>query len=306
METRPIILNIVNAHSWSWALSSGAMLNKLPQYRFLTDARKIGQELSFDIVDFCNLTLVQNVDSIKLVKIGQRSKVVARMGGMLVDDKKNKKDRYFDDLASCGGIIATNRELYNISKEANDNVILCPNGVDLERFKPLEPKPTHEIFTVGFAGNIWGDGIRYKGYKPFMQATIRLYGKIKTLTCLHMHSQIKHEEMTDKFYHKIDCLVLPSCGEGCSNVTGEALACGIPVLTTPVGYHGEMLVDGEECLFITRDPQSIMDAITRLLGDAELQNKLRINGRRFAEEHHNIKQIAKTYDVMFKRMLKRN
>ena len=60
--------------------------------------------------------------------------------------------------------------------------------------------------------------------------------------------------MIKDFYSNIDLLIHPvgPGREGTSNVIMEALALGVPVLTTThAGLHGELLVDGKNALIAT-------------------------------------------------------
>lgn len=93
----------------------------------------------------------------------------------------------------------------------------------------------------------------------------------------------------------------------CSNVIMEALACGVPVITTKeAGFHGEMLEDGVNVLFCERSTESVEKCIRLLMQDKKLRHKLKINGRKFAEQYHNIKEIAKQYDNLFLECYKAN
>jgi glycosyltransferase involved in cell wall biosynthesis len=317
------VLSIVNAKSWSWGIITALLLPRLAEkYHFANilripkvrlDMEQAGVEvivkLPAQMVDpglteFFDAILLQNVDLIKLVEADKRKKAVVRMGGMVVNEK-NPATRYDDELASVGAVIATNETLAKVAARVNPHTTLIPNGVDLERFRPAQERPARK-FTVGFAGMIWGPGLEYKGYKLFVQAAILLAGDVEIKTVLHSHSQVPHADMPEKFYHQIDCLVLPSEGEGCSNVTAEALACGVPVLITKVGYHGEMLIARDECMFVTRDVENIRDTILVLMQNPDLQLKLARNGRAFAEQHHDINVIAKQYDEVFQALLRRN
>jgi len=260
------------------------------------------------LVNFFDITLVQNLDTIKLIVKG-RDKVVSRIGGTRTFG--NITTRFDDELSQVGAIIATNQRLYELGNRVNDNTSLIPNGIDLELFKPRSERQTpyddNGYFTAGFAGNISGKMcMYYKGWKYFVEATSRLFTEIKTKTFLFQRNQIPHDQMPKQFYHQIDCLVLPSIDEGCSNVTVEALACGVPVLTTKVGFHGERLEDGVNCLFIERDAIDIAEKIMTLVNTPELRSKLAFEGRIFAENHHDIDKIAHEYDRVFKDVLKRN
>jgi glycosyltransferase involved in cell wall biosynthesis len=242
----------------------------------------------------------QNVDTIKMIPQGE--KVAARIGGVSMANPNT--DRYKDDLARVGAVIGTNDMLLEIGQRANDNCHLIPNGVDLTHFKPRESTEARPGFVVGFAGNIWGGGADYKGWQPYVLAATKLMNRgVQQINLLHGKNQITNEEMPAKFYHLIDAVILPSRGEGCSNVVSEALACGVPVLCTKVGFHGEMLEHEKNVLFIERNDGSIIQSVERLLDDLDLRTRLQKNGRLFAEQFHDIKKIAAKYDEVFKGML---
>ena len=294
------ILSVENTLNWSWSFTLKSIMKQMYNYKFIRVMRIPGCHIADDLVKFFDITLLQNLDTIHLVR--DKKKVISRIGGLFVN-RENPEERYDKELKQVAGIIATNCQLYNIGKRVNKNTFLIPNGVDLGKFKPAERKEDRP-FTVGFAGNIWGRGLEYKGWTFYTQVTARLFGEIEEIHCLFNHNQIAHSKMPKEFYHKIDCLILPSKGEGCSNVTVEALACGVPVLLTKVGYHGEMLTDRKNCLFIKRDSKDIEDKIRELISNVSLREKIANNGRKFAEKYHDIKQIAKQYDRVFKEILK--
>lgn len=54
------------------------------------------------------------------------------------------------------------------------------------------------------------------------------------------------------WYNAADLFVLPSALEGCPNVVIEALACGAPVVATPVGGIPELLADPETGVILPR------------------------------------------------------
>jgi len=302
------VLSIENALGWSWGIVFKHLRKVLGEkYKIVRIFRKMKKNIDDSLLTAYPLILAQNVDNISLIKVN-KEKVVLRMGGMVIDSL-NKGSRYDKQLAQVGAVIATNKQLFHIAERVNANSYLIPNGIDLELFKPAAEKP-ERMFTVGFAGNIWGMGGNYKGWQFYVGATLSLYGQVKKIECLHNgpkgQKQLKHEDMVKEFYHKIDCLILPSKGEGCSNVVGEALACGVPVLLTKKGYHGEMLKDGKECLFIERDVQDIYEKVLLLKNDPELAQKISDNSRKFAEKHQDVKLIAKKYDEVFQSVLNKN
>lgn len=321
------VLSVENALTWSWGTTFYQLQDRLENdYEFVRMVGVRGMEIqklcdnckekvkmkvsplpiADDILRHFDLTLLQNVCSLTLLK-NHFKKAICRIGGFFVN-KNNPDNRYDEELKKVGAVIATNRQLFDIGFRNNEKTFLIPNGVDLDVFKPpvRESDPKRRTFTIGFAGNIWGMGMEYKGYKYFVQAEISLYGLVESKKFLHAHNQIPHNEMPEKFYHQIDCLVLPSQGEGCSNVVTEALACGVAVLTTPVGFHGERLTDGENCLFIKRDSADIVQKVKMLINDRALLEKIKFNARLFAEQNHDIKETAANYDRVFREVLEMN
>jgi glycosyltransferase involved in cell wall biosynthesis len=316
------ILSIENSLKWSWSFAL-LQLKKYLNYNVVRTQRSC--VISNDLIDFFDVSLFQNVDTLKNIqdndssyKNDNQNKIIVRLGGMAIDEKHDK-NRHNRQLEKVGAIVGTNNELYDIAKSVNKNSYLIPNGVDLKLFCPVDEMPEdkylqssnkqtykkREVFTVGFAGNIHGEGQDYKGWNLYSQAISYMY-YVNHVEVLFNHSQVPHEDMPKEFYHKIDCLILPSKGEGCSNVTMEALACGVPVIITKVGYHGEMLEPGVNCLFIDRSVDSIISAVNTLMKDEQLQKNLSVNGRKFAIEHHDINKIAMQYDSVIKSVLKKN
>jgi glycosyltransferase involved in cell wall biosynthesis len=82
--------------------------------------------------------------------------------------------------------------------------------------------------------------------------------------------------------------------ESFSNVCLEAIACGIPVVTTNMGGHSEIVIDGYNG-FLSNNVEEMIDNINSLLIDPRTYNFISKNGRSFAEEQFNIKKISNDF-----------
>ena len=83
----------------------------------------------------------------------------------------------------------------------------------------------------------------------------------------------------------------PVLPEGHSRVLLEALAAGVPTVTTDRGANAETIVDGD-CGFVLADPvpSELADRLLRLLEDNELRGRMSLNARqrfldRFTQSH---------------------
>ncbi len=68
------------------------------------------------------------------------------------------------------------------------------------------------------------------------------------------------------------------------------MACGIPVVASPVGVAAEVITDGE-CGFLARTPEEWADRLGRLLCDAPLRERLGRAGRARVVEHYSLRAV---------------
>lgn len=99
------------------------------------------------------------------------------------------------------------------------------------------------------------------------------------------------------------CLVVPlRSGGGMRVKILEALAWGIPVVSTTVGYEGIDLIPGEH-LLVADTPSDFADAVTRLLRDADLRTRLATAGRQRLLERYDWRSVCPAVDVAYERMI---
>jgi glycosyltransferase involved in cell wall biosynthesis len=246
----------------------------------------------YDVVFCQNSTLLR--------RLNERLKTICRLGGnRTFDDNRPELEKMLQEMSKCFCIVATNQKLYDIASAIHDKVYLIPNGLDLEEWRPVK-RTVRKSLTVGFCANISTETYRhYKGY-DFVEEACNNAG-VELKTALYQNKQIPHDKMRELFYGQIDCIVHPTLGEGCSNTLMEACACGIPIITTEcAGYHGELMKDGKDVLFVERSTESIQTAIEKLRNDKALRAKLGKGSRAFAEKHHDVTEIVKQYEEIFK------
>lgn len=156
---------------------------------------------------------------------------------------------------------------------------------DLERFNDISDRPV----VIGWVGNsvFWGNRADdLKGVHTILiPAVNELQREGENVTRLFADRQeriIPHSEMKD-YYSKIDIYVCTSRIEGTPNPLLEAMACGVPVITTDVGLVPEVLGEFQKQFVLERrDISCLKDAVRRMISSPD-------NLKRCSEE--NLRQI---------------
>jgi glycosyltransferase involved in cell wall biosynthesis len=95
---------------------------------------------------------------------------------------------------------------------------------------------------------------------------------------------ISHDDLP-RYLNQLRLLVLPSYTEGLPNIMLEAMACGTPVLATPVGAIPDVIIDGKTGFIMENNsPECIAENVKRALDSPDLE-RIAEAGRRFVEEN---------------------
>jgi len=163
-----------------------------------------------------------------------------------------------------------------------------------------------------------------KGIAPLMEGVLRLkrkYGLAPELTIAGSgpeEDQLKEYVRTlgigedvrflgyvrdnaelSRLYQGSDVFILPSYTEGVPKVILEAMANGLPVVTTAVGGIPEIVQDGLNGLLVPAgDAEAICDSIHRILIDNQLRIKLIENAYETVKEYTIEKQTANIIRVL--------
>lgn len=112
------------------------------------------------------------------------------------------------------------------------------------------------------------------------------------------------QENPFKYMAKASVFVLSSLQEGFGNVIIEAMACGIPVVSTdcPTG-PGEIIDNGKNGMLVpVRDEKSMATAILDILHDHNMVETFKVEGKKRAEIFSVKKSVAE-YEALFAKLI---
>jgi len=123
-----------------------------------------------------------------------------------------------------------------------------------------------------------------------------LVGKLDIRDCVRFTGRIEYEEFAS-YYARATMAVIPSLYEGFGMPAGEAMACGVPVISTVGGALPEVVGDAG-ILVPTADSGALEQAIVSLLDDPDRRRRLGEAGLRRVEASFTWRNAAqKTVDV---------
>jgi glycosyltransferase involved in cell wall biosynthesis len=170
-------------------------------------------------------------------------------------------------------------------------IAITPYGVDTERFVPPAAPRGDDVFRALFVGQIGQrKGMSYllQGYEKFRRTDSELH-IVGTIGSGHeVYSRYQHlykhtanvpQKDLPALYHQADVFVFPSLIEGMPLVVLEAMACGLPVITTTHG-PSDIVRDGVDGFFVPiRDSEAIAARLEQLYNDPSLREQMGRNAR---------------------------
>ena len=213
-------------------------------------------------------------------QIAVESKTVIKFSNL--EKYKNKISIY--------GAKYINMNLFKIKKELKDRRERIGYIGSLHELKgicnlvnafPLILKNHHYIkFLIG------GDGPLFLEIKEMLKRS-GVYRKVK------LAGEIPHNEVPN-YLNEMKLLILPSYTEGIPGIVQEAMACGTPVLATPVGGVPDLIKDGGTGFIMENNsPECIAKNVIKAFEHPDLEGIVK-NGRKLIEDEYS-------YEVMVRK-----
>jgi UDP-glucose:(heptosyl)LPS alpha-1,3-glucosyltransferase len=306
---------------------------------FALSTYRLLKKEQFDIIQSNDKTLYQDIyragDGCHIEWLRQRWKRTGTFGKLsiiinpyhwliLSIEKIIFKGHRFKKVIAISKLVKKNIiEHYHVNEE---DIEVIYNGVDLERFNPKnkdlyrrEIRKQYSISDDAFVTLFVGSGFERKGVEFLLKAvelvpsplTVLIVGKGSKERFKHL---IKKQRVifcgprkeVHKFYAASDIFVFPTIYEPFGNVHLEALASGLPVITTKLSGAAEIIKDSFHGFVVPlpEDYTTIAGKIQFLMGSIEARKSISINARKLAEEFSFAKYSEKIINLYRNLILK--
>tara|TARA_Y100000815_G_scaffold75157_1_gene63899 strand:+ start:192 stop:1427 length:1236 start_codon:yes stop_codon:yes gene_type:complete len=207
-------------------------------------------------------------------------------------------------------------------KVNEENIDVVLNGIDLDSFtrdERVEQKP-YRIITTASAD------VPLKGLKFLIEAMTEIIEEIpeahlmvlgrakekgdiaKLISRLNLEEKISFRSGLSQsevvsLYSSSHICVIPSLYEGFGFGAGEAMACGLPLISTQSGGLKEVI--GQEAVIIeAASSEAIIKAVKDLFSNKEKQLALSRAGRKRMEKEFNWMKAAEAYEKIYSKTIK--
>lgn len=205
---------------------------------------------------------------------------------------------------------------------SDKDVRIIPNGIDMERFKPIDryvarealQLPQHKKIILTGSYNLKSER---KGWvflesalkRPtFHEVLLLAYGSVSTSMNSDLPFEIQtlgyvsDERLLRLYYSAADVFVLPTLADNLPNVLIEAIACGTPCVAFAVGGVSEVVRTGTTgYLAEHRNADDLADKLRNVLEmKTEDYNHMSFSCRKIAEDEYDIRCQAAKYLNYFK------
>lgn len=201
-------------------------------------------------------------------------------------------------IRRSSGVVAGNRYLEAYARKENSKVVVIPSVIDLQRFPRIRVREkSGESFVIGWIGTPATSSqlkLIHRALKEFcLSRAVRIVlvgsGEI-SLEGLPLEIRAWTEESEVGAIQEFDVGIMPLFDHAFNRGKGgmkliQYMACGVPVIASPVGFNNEIVDHGENG-FLASTEQDWVNCLVRLYDDKHLSTKLGNFGRKTIEDRY--------------------
>ena len=209
-------------------------------------------------------------------------------------------------IALSGRVIAGNEYLREYARKFSNNVIVIPTPIDTDRYTPSGrlPEPGGDI-TIGWVGS-FTTGAYLDSLRPVMERLKARYPGLKFKFVGNWSrpgtrqegAEYKEWRLDDEpaDIRSFDIGIMPMPDDmwtrgKCGFKIILYMACGIPVVSSPVGVNRDIIEDGVNG-FLADSSDEWFEKLSILIADPDLRRRVGASGRQTVEKRYSVSRTA--------------
>lgn len=219
-------------------------------------------------------------------------------------------------------LVAVSDEDRKIMKKQQPGISIdiIPNGVDWSHYANYEvekkqpPRVMYGVTNFEWLQNIEAVDILIEKVWPLItdkvnDAKLWIVGRKIPQRLVDLANSRDDIEITESIpdardaYSAATVMVTPIKGSGGTRLKIlEAMAAGLPIVSTSIGVAGLKVKHGKHVL-VSDDYKGMAKETIRLLSDKDLYKKIKKNGQQFIKEHYDWESIVRLHDKIYEKVI---
>lgn len=239
----------------------------------------------------------------------------------------SRKKKYWANMDFT--VVTPSRWLANCARSSSlfgDNKIeVIPNGLDLQKFKPIDKSKAKEDLNLPVDKNLILFGAmnstkdKRKGFK-YLKSAINVLSEDLAFEAIVFGNSGKDSQlnipinymgnfpdnMLAKLYSAADVFVAPSVQDNLPNTVMESLACGTPSVAFDIGGMSDM-IEHKRTGYLAQpfDAEDLAKGITWVIEDEKRWQALSHQARQKVEDEFTMESVAQRYAELYMKVLER-
>lgn len=203
-------------------------------------------------------------------------------------------------LGRTVALICGSKLIFERYKPYVENIFYCTGAINTRLFRPPPSRPEDKKeFVVGWTGD---PRRQFKGFYDFVLPAVEKASSLRKNIVLKTRFKGPCRTLP-KFYQDVDVILIASSADAGPSSFLEAGACGVPAISTKIGFPAEVIRDKENGILVDRSVDELAEAILYLYDNRNHLRRMSEKIRHDIVRDWDYKARRRLWDEVFRNSL---